>query len=221
MKKFIVPVIFGFGGFAVLVALALWQVQRLEWKTAVLDQISARLEAAPVPLPEQPDPEADRYLSVTADGAFSGPALHVLTSVQFEGPGFRVIQALDTGTRRVLVDRGYVSEELKATEFAKGPLTVTGTLLWPQETDSFTPEPNLERNIWFARDVEAMAQALGTEPVLLVARAPTGDPSPRPLPVGVNIANNHLQYAITWSLLAICWLAMSVYLLYRIRRNSV
>ena len=89
------------------------------------------------------------------------------------------------------------------------------------ESDLFTPDPNLDRNIWFVRDVAAMARAAGTEPLLVVANTPTGDPSPRPLPVTVNLPNNHLQYAITWSLLAAAWLAMTGYLLYRIRRNTV
>jgi len=98
---------------------------------------------------------------------------------------------------------------------------VTGALLWPNETDGFTPDPNLERNIWFARDLRAMAAAVSAEPVLIVARGSTGDPAPRPLPVGINLPNNHMQYVITWSLLAICWLAMTGYLIYRIRAKTV
>lgn len=221
MKRLIVPLVFGFGGFAILVSLAVWQVQRLEWKSGILATIEARLAAPPVDVPGAPDPDADRYLNVRADGVFVGAALHVLTSARFEGPGFRVIQGFETGGRRLLVDRGFVTEAEKDAVFASGPVAVVGTLLWPEEADSFTPEPNLERNIWFARDVPAMAAALEAEPVLIVARAPTGEPSPRPLAIGVNIPNNHLQYAITWSLLALCWLAMTVYLLYRIRRNTV
>jgi hypothetical protein len=53
--------------------------------------------------------------------------------------------------------------------------TITGTLHWPRETDGYTPPPDPVTGMWFARDVPAMAEALRTEPVLVVARSDTGD----------------------------------------------
>lgn len=220
MRRLLVPLIFGLGGTAILVVLAVWQVQRLAWKEALIADLAARATQSPVGVPTAPDPVRDALLSVAAEGRFVGPALHVLTSAKFEGPGFRVVMAFETDGRRLLVDRGFVREEVKDQPLDPGPVTVTGALFWPNETDSFTPEPNLERNIWFARNLETMSRVLETEPVMIVARAPTGTPSPLPQPVGVDVPNNHLQYAITWSLLAICWLGMTGYLVYRIRRNT-
>ena len=221
MRRYLVPVIFGFGGFAVLVGLCLWQVQRLEWKRGLIAEFEARKDAVAVALPEAPEMPGDQYLAVRAEGVFGDPVAHVLTSDKFDGPGFRVVQVFVTDGRRVLVDRGYIGETEKNLDWAVGPLTVEGNLVWPNETDSFTPAPNPERNIWFARDVELMAEALGAEPVMISARAPTGDPSPRALPLGHGLPNNHLQYAITWASLAAVWLAMTTYLLVRIRRNTV
>jgi chemotaxis protein methyltransferase CheR len=40
----------------------------------------------------------------------------------------------------------------------RAPDQVTGLLLWPAEVDSFTPEPALDRNIWFARARLATAE---------------------------------------------------------------
>jgi surfeit locus 1 family protein len=62
------------GGVAILVSLGVWQVQRLAWKEGVLAEIEARIAAAPVALPEAPDPEADRYLPVADGGAILGRA---------------------------------------------------------------------------------------------------------------------------------------------------
>ncbi|MEM7613728.1 MAG: SURF1 family protein, partial [Pseudomonadota bacterium] len=209
-------------GFAILVSLAVWQLQRLAWKEALIAEMSGRMAAAPVDLPGAPEEAAHGFLSVLVEGAFVGEPLHVLTSAKPGGPGFRVVRGFETlDGRRILVDRGYMPEAEKDAAWAEGRMVVQGTLLWPNETDSFTPEPNLARNIWFARDLDAMAEALGTEPLLISAQQPTGEPSPRPLRVGVNLSNNHLQYAITWSLLAVLWLAMTLYLVYRIRRNSI
>ena len=212
---------FGLGGAAILAALSWWQVERLAWKEALIARIEAQLARPPVALPAAPDPDEHRYLAVEASGRFDLRTLFVLTSASPGGPGFRVIQPFETRAgRRILVDRGYLPEARKETPLDPGPMPVTGNLDWPRETDIFTPEPNSERNIWFAREVPRMAEALDTEAVLLVARAPTGEPSPRPLPVTVNLRNSHREYAITWAALAVCWLAMTGYLVYRGRRDG-
>lgn len=86
--------------------------------------------------------------------------------------------------------------------------------------DSFTPEPDKSNNIWFARDVPKMAAALGTEPVLLIAKSKT-DPNVVPLPVDTEgIPNDHLQYAITWFSLALIWAAMTGFFLWRGRAKD-
>ena len=115
------------------------------------------------------------------------------------------------------MDRGYIPNEAVAPPLPDGPVTITGNLQWPQETDSFTPAPDIDGNIWFARDVTAMSQLLQSEPVLVVARALSYDAAPvSPLPVDTSrIPNDHLQYAITWFSLAAIWAAMSLYFLRR------
>ena len=103
-----------------------------------------------------------------------------------------------------------------------GPAEVTGNLHWPDEITGSTPEPDLMRNIWFARDVPAMADTLGTEPVLIIARQIDPSDGPRPMPVGTEgIPNDHLQYAGTWFSLAMIWFVMTLYLLWRIRQKTV
>ena len=68
LKRMIAPIVIGVAGVAVLMALGIWQTQRLVWKEGVLAEIEARIAAAPVALPETADPVRDRYLPVTADG---------------------------------------------------------------------------------------------------------------------------------------------------------
>ena len=91
----------------------------------------------------------------------------------------------------------------------------------PDETDAFTPEPDRAANIWFARDLGPMAEALGTEPLLIVAEShgglAGGGEWPKPLRLGVSLVNNHLQYAITWFSLALIWAVMSAMLVRRER----
>ena len=220
MRRLFVPLIFGLAGAAILIGLGVWQLQRLGWKEAILADIDARIVAAPVPLPSEIDPERDRYLPVEVKGRFTGQEVDVLTSGKFDGVGYRVIAAMEIADgRRILVDRGFLPEAARAVPRPASTAFITGNLHWPMETDSFTPAPDVASGIWFARDVSAMAAALTTEPVLIVAREPTGD-GIEPLPIDTSvIANDHFNYAMTWFSLAVVWLGMTGFWLFRIKRR--
>lgn len=219
MRRLIVPLIFGFVGTAILLTFGAWQTRRLVWKQAVLAEIDDRLQAASVALPKTPDPVADRFLSVTASGQITTDELHVLVSVKKVGPGYRVVSAFETEGRRILLDRGFIFTPLKDAPRPAVQATIIGNLHWPNEVDSYTPDNDLAKNIWFSRDVAAMAKALNTEPVLLIARQTSENtPAVTPLPVdSAGIPNDHLQYAVTWFGLAAVWVIMTLYFLWRQR----
>ncbi|MBL3701895.1 SURF1 family protein [Sulfitobacter sp. BDSS02] len=221
MPRLLFLLTFGLVGTAILVWLGVWQLQRLEWKQGILAEIDARIDEQPVALPADPDPETDTYLAVTATGTILPGELHVLVSQKNIGAGYRVIAPFVTDSdRRIMIDRGFARQTAKDAPRALGPFEIIGNLHWPQERDRFTPDPEIEDNIWFARDVPAMARALDTEPVLLVARTQT-DPGLDPMPIGTaNIPNDHLQYAITWFSLALIWVAMTVFFIRRPRARK-
>lgn len=209
----------GLGGAAILLALGIWQVQRLAWKEGVIAEIDSRIADDPVALPADPDPERDAYLPVVITGMLTGDTLRVLVSQKEVGAGYRLITAMDSDAGRVLIDRGFVAVDDKGIATPDVSITVQGNLQWPQETDSYTPEADRDNNIWFARDVPLMAEALETRPILIVANAVSqDDPVVTPLPVDTSrIPNDHLQYAITWFSLAAIWVAMSIYFITRRR----
>lgn len=221
MRRMVPALLFGLTGTAILIFLGVWQVQRLTWKVEILDRIEAQLAAEPVAMPAQPDRARDQYLRVLTEGAIAPGELHVYTSAPPRGVGYRVIAplVLDDG-RRILLDRGFVPIREKEAARHLGPIRVEGSLLWPEETDGFTDAPDRAANIWFARDADLMAEALGTLPVMLVTAASDDAAAPWALPVTVNIANDHLQYAITWFLLACVWAGMTLYWLWRIKRRT-
>ena len=222
MRRMILPLLFGIVGCAVLASLGAWQLQRLAWKTAMLDQIEARIGAEPVALPDAFDIEADRFLPVVVSGRTLGVELVALTSVQGVGPGYRVISAFETDAgRRIMVDEGFVPSDRRDVDRGAVAMSVVGNLHWPREVDSFTPEPDLGAGLVFARDVDVMAEALGTEPVLVVVRDVSGtDLRATPLPVtSSGIPNNHLGYAVQWFGLAIVWAGMTAFFLWRMRRG--
>jgi len=222
MRRIVLPIGFGIIGCAILLALGFWQVQRLGWKQGILAQIDARISAAPVPLPDRPERTRDQYLAVTASGVLAPGMVRILVSQKGLGAGYRIISPFKVGARHVLLDRGILPAEAGVPAPPEGTVQVVGNLLWPDEIDSFTPDPDLNANIWFARDLADLSSALGTEPVLIVLRESAFEDAPvQPLPVGgAGIPNDHLGYAITWFSLAAIWVGMTGYFLWRMRRQT-
>ncbi len=217
MRAFWFLAIVGVLGCAILLSLGTWQLKRLNWKTAILAEIETRISQDAQSLPAAPDPEMDRYLPVEVQGFIGNQYLRVLVSDKAFGASYRIVSALDVGGRYVMIDRGVVpvDEQPPAGHFDK--VHVVGNLHWPDEVDGFTPPPDVEKNIWYARDIDAMAKALDTEPVLIVLREPSFYDTPvRPAPITTaGIPNNHLQYTITWFSLAAIWGGMTVHFLRR------
>ncbi|MCF6273387.1 MAG: SURF1 family protein [Rhodobacteraceae bacterium] len=220
-KRMIAPAVFGIVGMIMLVLLGNWQIDRLAWKEAIIAEIDERLAAKSVMMPATPDPTRDVYLSVQVEGVMEPAEIHALASSPDIGPGYRIISpfVLADG-RRIMVDRGIVPEAEKDSQRPLENGTLYGNLYWMQD-DYVLPDPNLERNIWFTRSEGAMAEALGTEPILFVLNRTSLSGAPLPQPVGNNLPNSHLGYAVTWYLMALAWLGMSLYLLFRIKRKTV
>jgi surfeit locus 1 family protein len=222
MRRYVFPVLMGIVGVAVLTSLGFWQLGRMEEKRVYLDEIEARIGNAAIPLPAIPEEGPHKFQAVFADGRFTGEYLEVLAGQKGASPGVLVIEAFAlTDGRRIMVQRGFIEDEARATPRPQRDATVEGHLHWPQDTSSSTPPPDAKTGLWFARDVTAMAAKLQTEPTLIVAREPTGD-GITPLPVDTSgIPNDHWGYAIQWFLLAATWAGMTVFLLWRIRTRKV
>jgi surfeit locus 1 family protein len=213
-------VVFGVLGTTILLSLGIWQLQRLAWKHEVLRAIESKILAPAVEIPQTVLPDAHSLLPVRAEGRYKGDTVRVLVSQKIYGAGYRLITAFElVDGRTIMLDRGFTSVRLEMPSTPEGRGQVIGNLQWPQEIDSFTPENDLAANIWFARDVARLADHLKAEPVLLVLRDSSFETeAATPLPkMTANIPNDHMNYAITWFSLALIWLGMSGYFLYRSR----
>ncbi|MCB1359937.1 MAG: SURF1 family protein [Rhodobacter sp.] len=224
MGRLIGAGIFGIVGVAILMSLGFWQLRRLEWKLDLIAHVESRVHEAPIPLPVAPDPATDRFQPVTVAGRFTGEAVHVLSSIEGIGPGSRVIAVLQTpDDRRVLVDRGFLPEAARTGyDLTADTASVTGNLDWPADSDSYTPAPDLDHGLWFSREAAPIARALNAEPFLIVASHDSAAAPPLvTVPISTAIfRNDHLEYAITWFLLAAVWAVMTFALLWRIQRSK-
>ena len=224
MRRYIAPLIFGVVGCAILFSLGNWQLNRHAWKQDIIAQIEARIDEPPTVLPAKPDPIRDQFQPVMVQGEYDGRDLFVLISLPNIGPVHRLISALETTDgRRILIDRGWIPTNHLMKNDPTQSVEIQGNLHWPDEVDRWTPAPDRETGVWFARDVDAMARELDTERLMVVARtvrAPA--PITVPLPVTTTaIANSHLGYALQWFGLAIVWAGMTAFLIWRIHRRTV
>lgn len=232
-RRLLFLLIIGGGGLATLLSLAFWQVDRLTWKRELNAEIAARSDAKPLQVTGRETLDQDDHRAARATGRYldEPSQIRYLTSIKGFGPGFRLIAPfeLENG-ERILIDRGFAPESA-APRGGPAPAppasarSVAGVLRWPNEASAFTPEPNLQDRIWFARDVIAMAEALGARPVMLVQAPPTAAPAgnvewPAPIFEKVALPNNHFGYAVTWFSLAAIWAAMTALWVFRTRSES-
>ena len=220
--RLILTVILSIAILVVFLGLGKWQLDRLYWKEGVLAEIESRIAASPVDLPEQPDPERDKYLPLKIAGTMGSETLRVLVSSRDAGAGYRLISSLTTANGAVLIDRGFIRVDDAVPETPAELFTVVGNLHWPDDRNSATPENEVDTNTWFARDIDQMAEVLNTRPILIIARQTTpAEPGILPMPVtSAGIPNDHLEYAVTWFLMAATWVVMTVFALWRMKRRT-
>lgn len=228
----LIPTLITVPGLLLAVGLGVWQLQRLEWKEGLIAAVDARMAASAVPLDEVLGlpPTEEEYRRVSLEGHFLNDKEAYLFVIGPEGqPGYHVVTPfLRTGGDMVLVDRGFVPETLRdpasrAEGQVEGDLKIAGVLRLPQPQSVFTPDPDLENRIWYARDPAAMAGVLGVPLAADVLIEADAAPNPGGWPLGgqtvVSFPNDHLQYAITWFGLALALLA--VYLVYHRRQGRL
>jgi surfeit locus 1 family protein len=206
--------------FVALVGLGLWQLQRLEWKEGLIAKIEARTKAPPIGLEDAAamaaHGEDPSYYRVRVSGRFDHAKERYLFALSNEGSaGWHVIAPLKTEDgETVLIDRGFVPDNLKAPALrakgeVEGVVAVTGIVRLPDRQGAFTPDNEPEANRWFWRDKDALARSMFPGESVRVApfflEAEKGE-APGGWPEGgqtrLDLPNNHLQYAITWFLLA-------------------
>lgn len=222
MRRYLFPLVIGILGFSILISLGTWQMRRLAWKEAMLDEIQLRIDAPPKALPATFEPSM-KYEPVDFTGRTTGEEILILSGTHDLGGGYQVISAFETTDgRRIMIDRGFVPQDDRNAPRPPVDLRIQGNLHWPEEKNGSTPEPNLAEGIWFARDVPQMAQTLGTEPLLVVVSRVGGDmQGVQPIPISITgVPNNHLEYAATWFMLAVIWAGMTAGLIWRIRQRK-
>jgi surfeit locus 1 family protein len=190
-------------------ALGVWQVERLHWKAALIEQVEARLLAPPQAPPQDWSPD-QVYTKVRVTGVFAHEHETLVQAVTERGPGWWVMTPLRTDAGVVLINRGFVPAPLRASgEWSRpdGIVSVVGLLRESEPNGAFLRANAPQDERWYSRDVSAIAAARRlTEPVAPFFIDADATPNVGDYPVGgltiVKFANSHLIYAIIWFALA-------------------
>ena len=220
---------------AILLSLGTWQVQRLHWKEALLADMAERRVAPPATLSDIEAMAAKggdiEYRPVTVTGTFANNRERHFFATWHGRTGYYVYTPLELADGRFLfVNRGFVPFEAKEPEMRKqgqltGAQTVTGLARarLAEKPSSIVPDNDLAKNVFYWKDLDAMAQSTGITPDRLVPFfVDAGDaPNPKGLPIGgvtqFDLPNNHLQYAVTWYGLALALVLVSGFYVFRRR----
>lgn len=215
---------------AVLLALGIWQLRRMEWKRELIAAAEASLAGPPTVLGALPpdlrslDWRRVRVrLELLDDRSFA-----LGTEARAGELGARLVTParLPDGSL-VLLDRGFVAEadlppHLPGSMRANGPVVVEGVArsLTDRRAAWFTPEDEPEARRFWRLDPRVLEDFVGepVAPVLIVAeRAEPAAILGRTAPVRVEVRDPHLGYALTWFGLAAA-LAV-IYLLFGFTRG--
>jgi surfeit locus 1 family protein len=219
-RPLLVPTLWFVPAFAILIALGVWQIERLHWKLDLLARIHHGLNAPPVslrdalPANDPADVAGADYRRVTVRGHFENDQqVRFFTTGEHGAPVYHVLTplALDGGSVLV-VDRGVIPSRFDGTATVKvgnleGERSVVGILRQPSPPGLFTPPIDAAKRVVHTRDPQTLARTFGWKNVLPVFMEADATPNPGGWPKGgqtiVDLPNNHMQYAITWFGLAL------------------
>ena len=210
-RRLLLPILCLIPVLVVLVGLGTWQVQRLQWKTALLAQFAAAEAGPAAPLSGEPEP----YRKVFAEGRFRHDREATL-GVEVRGAvlGTHLLTPLERdGAAPLLVNRGWVPLDGGAIARPDGVVRVEGYTRPAEPAGSMSATDDPAKRRFYSFDPAAIGPAIG-EPGLapfgLVALGPAGTALPQPAQRLPEPPNSHLGYAITWYGLALAALGVFI-----------
>jgi len=203
-------------------ALGTWQLYRLQWKTALISEITFGLDSTPV---KYSNTIKKNYQRVVSEGKFNFEDQIYLYSLNESGkPGYDVITPYKTlKNENVLVNRGWINKNLKGNleiNLKENEVKITGLLREIYKANIFKPKNDLKNNIWFdlknniwfTLDANDLKELTGKQfPNYMIFLEKPKNKVPVPKKISIDVPNNHLKYAITWYSIAISILFYYLY----------
>ena len=217
-------------GFFALLSLGVWQVIRLDEKTAFIQNLSEKREQEPASLEDilqahlQNETNVE-FLRVKTLGTFVPDQGFKLMGKTHDGEmGFHYVGVLRLETGGfILVDLGWLPHNKADTKLAlpDQKVHIQGTILYQTSTNAFTPENDYEKKELYSlnpKDIQEKYELADLYPLMIshIVAGPQVLAGAENLsfvrkPFTLSIRNQHLGYALTWFALAIVWLLCFVF----------
>lgn len=213
--------------FTVLCSLGVWQLQRLDWKKALIAKTEARLAAAPIPLEDAlaraAGGEDMEYQPVFAIGAYQDDGTAHVFSANEGKAGVLLFAPFAADAETIFVNRGFVPQDLADAPPAAptGSLRIEGLFRHAEKKQGFervfAPKDQPQDNLYFVRDPRGFASDAALPFYIDSAGGENAGEWPKGGLTRVEFSNRHLEYALTWFGLAGALVA--VFLAFSFRRD--
>lgn len=207
---------------AILLSLGTWQYQRLQWKTALLEEIEAAANAAPWQALstvsnalEKGAPVDFHRIEFKAIYQANIKPFHVYKPTKPGISWYQFVPAQTSfgGMEGVFVNIGAIkdTDKIKSAILPAGFVTIAGYVRKSRNPGWLTPESSLEENRWFGfnpdPDTYNWAEiSPGIRTDYYIDASDGADSAADLPPKQPDIANNHLDYMLTWYSFALIWL---------------
>ena len=199
----------------VCLSLSIWQFKRLKWKEELILNIERAYNSNALNLNSlSGDLRNFKFTKVDAKGLFiNEKSMFLGPRVNKDKVGYNLITPFRIkNDRYILINRGWVKEKEKIGKDIK-EYKLVGILKQANIKNIFTPNNSMKENMWFYINTIEMSefsnlQLIDNVFIDIIKSTPNNDISIMNFSAP-KIINNHLQYAITWAILALLFLVMN------------
>ena len=197
---------------SILLGLSGWQIKRLNWKTDLISQRISSFESDPISFVNLNQPEKNEFRKVFVDGQLLNEFEMFMPALSKRGNnGFHILVPLKTTSGKFIIyNTGWVPLKIKEKEkrllnISKNSQTFEAVIRTSGRKGYFQPNNDTDTNTWFFVEPELMSEYLkmNFENEYYLEASKNG---PNGFPLGnqtrIYLRNNHLQYALTWLMIA-------------------
>ena len=197
---------------SILIALSSWQFKRLNWKNALIEERITNFEQDPVNFNSLKNPEENEFRKIIVDGELLNEFEMFMPALSKRGNnGFHILVPLKiTDGRFIIYDTGWIplakkDKEKRNNNIANGKKQFEAVIRTSGRKGYFQPENDIKSNTWFFVETQLMSKYTGKDfQKNYYLEAFNNGPNGFPLgnQTRIYLRNNHLQYALTWMMIA-------------------
>ena len=197
---------------SILISLSLWQVKRLKWKTQLINERVASFELDAINFQDIKDPEKNEFRKVLVRGELLNEYEMYMPALSKRGNnGFHILVPIKTESNKFIIyNTGWIplkkkNKENRINNISLGLKTFEAVIRTSGRKGYFQPNNDVDTNTWFFVEPSQMSDFIGMnlEENFYLEAFNNG---PNGFPLGnqtrIYLRNNHLQYALTWLMIA-------------------